>query len=130
MPNLDPPECEAARLPIKEFYSYHFGNEMRFSQENLKPLEKFLTAEYFKKLQNSPTGVDVFTTGTADVPKAFRIAKCEVVSPDKTTHEIQLFWRDDTRTEQKSIYVEAVRQNGQWLINDVIPLNRNSGGAN
>ncbi len=124
VPNLDPPECIDSRQTVREFYSYHFGGEMRFSKENLKPLEKFLTPEYDKNLQNIQTGGDVFTTGNTDFPKAFRIAKCDVVSPEKTRHEIQLFWRDDARNEQKSIYVEAVKQNNQWLIDRIEPLNK------
>src|SRR6185369_10674358 len=36
VPNLEQPECTDSRLTVKEFYSYHFGNDMKFSQENLK----------------------------------------------------------------------------------------------
>ena len=119
MPNLEPPECAASRQIVKEFYSYHFGNEMRFSPENLKPLEKFLTADYFSSLQNLKTDGDVFTTGDLDYPKAFRIGQCEVVSAEKTNVEVLLFWRTDTRSEQRSIHAETVNRSGQWLINKV-----------
>ncbi len=124
VPNLDPPECAAAGQTIKEFYSIHFGGDLRFSRENLKLLEKFLTPEYDKNLQTVETDGDLFTTGNTDFPKAFRIGKCEVVSPEKIRNEILLFWRDNARSEQKSIYVEVVKQNGQWLINQVEPLNK------
>lgn len=120
MPNLAEPECTASRGVVKEFYSYHFGNEMRFSQENLKPREKFLTPEFVKSLQVLQTENDPFTTNNTDFPKAFRIGKCEVAAPDKTIFEVVLFWRDDTRSEQKIIKAEVIKQNEKWLINKIL----------
>jgi hypothetical protein len=120
VPNLDAPECIEARGVVKEFYSYHFGGEMRFSPENLQKREKFLTPEYFKSLQTLQTDADVFTTNNTDFPKAFRIGKCEVIEPTKTNIEVLLFWKTDTRTEQKAINVEVVKQNDKWLINKIL----------
>ncbi|CAN5508627.1 hypothetical protein BH10ACI1_BH10ACI1_17580 [soil metagenome] len=120
IPNLEAPECSAASGIAKEFYSYHFGNDMKFTAENLKQREKFLTPELFRSLQNLQTENDVFTTNNLDFPKAFRIGKCEIVSPEKTNIEIVFFWRDDTRSEQKTIKVEVVKQNDKWLINKIL----------
>ena len=120
IPNLEPRECAESSGVVKEFYSYHFGNEMKFSPQNLKLREKFLTPEFAKSLQNLQTENDVFTTNSGDFPKAFRVGKCEVVSPEKTNFEIVLFWRDDTRSEQKLIKTEAVKQNDKWLINKIL----------
>ncbi len=120
VPNLEEPQCTASRLTVKEFYSYHFGNDMKFSQENLKPLEKFLTPEYFKSLQNVTTENDIFTTNNLDFPKTFRVGKCTIVEPAKTNMEVVLFWRDDKRSEQKVITAEVVKQNDKWLINKIL----------
>lgn len=120
IPNLEPPECVDSRGVVKEFYSFHIGNEMKFSQENLKLREKFFTSEYFQSLQNVQTDGDVFTTKNTDFPKAFRIGKCEVVAPDKTNVEVILFWKDDTRSEQREIKAETVKQNDKWLINKIL----------
>lgn len=120
IPNLEPRECSESGGVVKEFYSYHFGNEMKFSQENLKLREKFFTPEFVKSLQNLQTENDVFTTNNTDFPRAFRIGNCEVVSPEKTNIEIVLFWRDETRTEQKIIKAETVKQNGKWLVNKIL----------
>jgi len=120
VPNLEPPECTDSRLVVKEFYSYHFGNEMRFSAENLQKREKFLTPEFFKSVQNLQTENDIFTTNTNDFPKAFRVGKCEVVEPVKTRLEVLLFWKDDNRSEQKTINVEAVKQGDKWLVNKIL----------
>ena len=120
VPNLEPAECTAARGVVKEFYSYHFGNEMRFSPENLQKREKFLTPELFKSLQNLETENDRFTTNNTDFPKAFRVGKCAVVEPSKTSIEVLLFWKTDTRNEQKAINVEAVKQGDKWLVNKIL----------
>ena len=119
VPNLEEPECTAARGVIKEFYSYHFGNEMRFSPENLKIREKFLTPEFSASLRDLQTEADVFTSNSTDFPKAFRVGGCRVLEPAKTSFEVLLFWKDDARSEQKAITVEAVRQNDQWLIGKI-----------
>jgi hypothetical protein len=119
VPNLELPECTDSRGVVKEFYSYHLGNEMKFSPANLKLREKFLTPEYFKSLQNLQTENDVFTTNNLDFPKTFRIGKCEIVSPEKTNVEVVLFWKDDTRSEQREIKAEVIKQQDKWLINKI-----------
>jgi hypothetical protein len=119
VPNLDPPECAAARGTVKEFYSYHFANEMKFSPENLQKREQFLTPEYFKSLKPLASDVDVFTTNNTDFAKAFRVGKCEVVDPAKANIQVLLFWKNDTRSEEKAITVEVVRQGDKWLVNKI-----------
>jgi hypothetical protein len=120
VPNLESPECTDSRLAVKQFYSFHFANEMKFSGDNLKQREKFLTPELAKSLQTLTGENDVFTTNSNDLPKAFRIGECNVIEPTKTNLEIVLFWRDDNRSEQKNIHVEAVKQADKWLLNKVL----------
>ena len=119
IPNLEEPECTASRGAVKEFYSYHFGNEMKFTEGNLKPREKFLSPELFRLLQRFVTDSDPFTLTTNDEPKAFRVGGCTVSDSGKATVGVLLFWRDDSRTEQREIQVETVKQNNKWLINNI-----------
>lgn len=119
IPNLEPQPCIESRTAVREFYSFHFGNGLAFSQEALKDRAKFLTPEYAKTFTDKNDGTDPFTTGDTDFPKAFRVGECSVVSPDRTSLGVLLFWRDESRTEQRKIIVEAVKQNGQWLIDKV-----------
>jgi len=120
VPNLDPPECAAARQTVKEFYSYHFANDMRFTPENLAKREKFLTPEYFKSLKPLASEIDVFTTNNTDFAKAFRVGGCQVKEPTKTDIEVLLFWKDENRSEQKAIHAEVVKQGDKWLINKIL----------
>lgn len=119
IPNLDPPECSASRTSVREFYSFHFGNEMKVSADGLEARRKFITPELFRNAGSAAAGSDPFTSGTADIPKAFRAGKCTVVSPDRTQYDILLFWKDDVRSEQRTIRVQAVKTGDQWLIDRV-----------
>ncbi len=117
IPNLESPECEEARNTVREFYSVHFDNDMKPSAEYLKPREKFLTASLKNIISETLSDKRDYFTATDDYPKAFRVGSCEVPAPGKTTFGILLFWKTDTRTEQREIKVEAVKENDKWLIN-------------
>ncbi len=119
IPNLEPPACIESRTAVREFYSFHFGNDMKFSTENLKLREKFLTLELSKQMQSAQENTDPFTTGTSDFPKAFRVGECKEFSPGQTEFQVLLFWRDDTRSEQREVKVEAVKQNEKWMIDKI-----------
>jgi hypothetical protein len=120
VPNLEAPECTQARGSVREFYSYHFGGDMKFTPENLQAREKYLTPDLARLLQKFLTDSDPFTLSAPDdVPKAFRIGGCKVVAPDKTELQVLLFWKTDERSEQREINVEAVKQNDKWLISNI-----------
>ena len=122
IPNLEAPECTAAREDVREFYSYHFGNDMKPSAENLKLREKFLSKALWQTLSTSNEAAKDYFTMTDQYPKAFRIGECRVISPEKTVFGVLLFWKDDRRNEQREIKVEAVKENGRWLVDKVSNL--------
>lgn len=120
VPNLEKPECAAARQTVKELYSFHFGNDMKFSPENLKQREKFLTADLRRYLYEQKEGGNDYFTQTEDYPKAFRVGTCKIIEPDKRVNfQVLLFWKDENRNEQKEVNVEIVRRNDEWLVNKV-----------
>lgn len=119
VPILEERECTESRQALKEFYSVHFDGDMRFSAENLQTRKRFLTAQFADSLRDAPLGIDVFTVKSDDFPKAFRIGACRVAAPDRTIFEVLVFWKTDTRNEQRAIEVETVRQNDKWLINKI-----------
>ena len=119
IPSLEKPECEAARNDVREFYSYHFGGDMKNTAKNLKGQEKYLSADLQKRLaEQSDSAIDYFTQ-TADYPKAFRVGGCEVAAPNKTIFDILLFWKTETRSEQREINVETIKENDTWVIDKV-----------
>lgn len=119
IPSLESPDCAAARDGVKQFYSFHFGNDMHPSKENLKARQKYLTPELFRSLDAATeTPTDYFTE--SDVPpKTFKIAKCTLNGSDNANVEVQLYWRDDTHTEQKEVQVKAVKNGDTWLVDNV-----------
>jgi hypothetical protein len=132
IPNLEPQSCIDSRTAVREFYSYHFGNGLGFSDEDLDKRKQFLTPEYFKWMRfpprDRPPGMDPFTRTFNDPPKAFRVGECKEIAPGKADFQVLLFWRDDARSEQREIHVEVVNQNDRWLINrvaDQLPGNVN-----
>lgn len=119
IPSLEKPQCTEARDAVKRFYSFHIGNDMRPSAESLKASESYLTSDLFKRLSGTNETAKDYFTQTEDYPRAFRVGTCMTDSNDKAVFQVVLLWRDDTRTEQKEVHVEAVKTGGQWLINNV-----------
>jgi len=119
IPNLEKPECTEARITVKEFYSYHLGNDMKLTKENLQKRERFLTVELKHGLDAQTDSERDYFTATNDYPKAFRAGTCEVVNENKAVFQIVFFWRDDARNEQREVKVETVKQNDKWLIDKV-----------
>lgn len=125
MPSLETPACTESKNAVREFYSFHFGNEMEPSRKNIEARSKFLTDEFKSKVNQRYTSnydtkpADEFTLTVGDPPKTFRVAECKELSPEKTEVSVLLFWRDETRTEQREVKVEAVDKNDRWLVNNI-----------
>ncbi len=120
IPNLEKPECTEAQQTVKELYSYHFGNDMKFTKENLQQRVKFLSSQLAANLEQKDESANDYFTATDDYPKAFRVGGCKVIEPEKrVSFGVLLFWKTDVRSEQREIHVEAVKENGEWLVNKV-----------
>ena len=119
VPNLEKPQCRAARDAVKRFYSFHIGTEMHPSPGNLKAREDFLTSELISSLSISTEKARDYFTATENYPKAFRVGECTSESDDKVLLQVLLLWRDDTKNEQKEVKVEAVKTADKWLISKV-----------
>jgi hypothetical protein len=120
LPNLESPECSDAREAVRKFYSFHYANDIAPTPENLKMREKYLTPELYQALAGQKQEKDYFTVSDTS-PKAFRVAACKAVDPNKVDLGVHLFWKDDTRSTQKEIEVEAAKQGDNWLVNKVTP---------
>ena len=116
VPNLDPPECADSRDNVKEFYSWYVATDAQQRSKSSEMFEKFVAAEYRSQTSSS---VDPYVL-TSDFPKAFRVGECRVVEPRKRTQfDVLLFWKDDVRSEQRSIKVDTENIGGRWLIRGV-----------
>lgn len=120
LPNLETPECSDSREAVRRFYSFHYANDIAPTPDNLKMREKYLTPELYQSLTANPPEKDYFTLSETP-PKAFRVAACTRIDANKTDLGVHLFWKDDIKTTQKEIEVEAVKQGENWLVNKVTP---------
>ncbi len=120
IPNLEPLTCIDSRTSIREFYSFHFGNDMHLTPENLQARKRFLTEEFARRVSKETEGIDPFTAENADFPRAFRVGKCTEITSDRVEYQVLLFWRDDSRSEQREIKVDLAKENERWLIDSVV----------
>ena len=118
IPNLESAECAAARVAAKQFYSFHFGNDMTPSVENLKMRERFLTTEFAAQLAGRPGDTDPFTR-TTDYPRTFKIGTCHAVSPTLMDFQLQIYWRDDQSTVQHEVAAFMRKQGDEWSLDAV-----------
>ena len=116
VPNLGEPDCEEARDSVREFYSWYLATPADDRGKSPDVFEKYAT----QSMQRSGD-IDPFFL-TNDPPKAFRVGDCKVIEKGKRTQfELLLFWKDDVRSEQRSIKVGMDNVDGKWLIHEVTP---------
>lgn len=120
IPNLEDSECSEARIQVRKLYSFHIGNDMAPTFENLELRKEYLTPELFAELQQLPAGDFDYFSQTSDYPKAFRVGECKTIDAGFSTElQVLLFWKDDVRSEQREIYVEVLKRDEKWLVNKI-----------
>lgn len=119
MPSLEPASCTDARPLIREFYSFHFANEMELTPDGLQRRARFISDRLKNEAAQQPEGKDPFTIGTGAFPRAFRVGSCQELSEGQVEFDVLLFWKEETTTEQRPIKVELIKENGQWLVDRV-----------
>jgi hypothetical protein len=119
IPTLEKPECVEAKDHVKQFYSFHFGSEIKPGAESLRAREKYLSPRLFDALSKQDSTARDYFTQSEEYPRAFRVGGCSLEAPDRTVFEVLLFWRDGTDSRQMKILVEAVRGPDRWLIDKV-----------
>lgn len=117
---FDTSPCGEASDAARRFYSFHLGNDMTPSPENLEKRKKYLTDELFKQLSGIGSKQDYFTA-SENFPRTFKIGHCTQNSAEDTTVQVQIYWKDDYTTEQKDVLVDVAKRGGEWLVNKVSP---------
>jgi hypothetical protein len=120
IPVLESAECRDAKNYVREFYSFHVGNDMHPSPQGLELRKQFLTPQLANSLASATDEqTDYFTQTVNDYPRAFQVAGCTSKDANSAIVEVLLFWKDDVRTEQRSLSVEVVKSEDRWLVNKV-----------
>jgi hypothetical protein len=92
---------------------------MRPTTENLEAAAPFVTEELRRTLNNAPTTAVDYFTQTDDYPRTFKVGTCSVQPNGHAVLDLILLWRDESRTQQREIKVETVKQSDKWLIDKV-----------
>jgi hypothetical protein len=115
IPSLESQQCTETRDIVKEFYSWYLGTdtEMRAKQRDI--YERYIASEFQPSSRNDED--PFFLSGTT--PTTFKIGKCEVVSDTEVEIQVQLYWRQGNKTDQKEVYAETIKQGDKWVIDKV-----------
>lgn len=116
IPNFESQQCSEARDSVKEFYSWYLGTdpEQRAKQPDI--FRKFISQGSL--LNNSGGEIDPFFN-SATAPTTFKIGKCEMAGATRTNIQVQLYWREGSKTEQKEVYADTAKSGDKWLIENV-----------
>ena len=115
IPNLESQQCAEARDTAKEFYSWYLGTDVAMRMEQRETYDRFI-APNFRPPSNSD--LDPFFLSPT-TPTTFKIGKCELENDTRASIQVQLYWRQQLKTEQREVYADAIKVGDKWLIDKV-----------
>ena len=115
IPNLESQQCSEARDSVKEFYSWYLGTDPEQRNKQPEVFKKYLSASL---LTNASGETDPFFN-SATPPTTFKIGKCEMVDTTHTNIQVQLYWREGPKTDQKEVYADTVKNGDRWQIEKI-----------
>jgi len=115
IPKLEDQRCSEARDTVKEFYSWYLGTDPQMRAGQPDVFERFVSPGFRPTIAENQD--PFFLSGTT--PTTFKIGKCEAVTETKAEMQVQLYWREDGKTDQKEVFAELTRTNDRWLIENV-----------
>jgi len=115
IPNLESQQCKEARDSVKEFYSWYLGTDAEMRAKQRDTYDRYISSDFQAGSRNDED--PFFLSGTT--PTTFKIGKCEPVTDTKVEIQVQLYWHQDTKTDQKEVYAETVKKVDRWIIDKV-----------
>lgn len=115
IPNLEGEQCTQARDAVREFYFWYLGTDASVREKQRDFYDRYIAPSF-----RSVAGQDLdpfFLSGTA--PTTLKIGKCEMKDDSHVTMQVQLYWRQEGKTEQKEVYADVIKVAGKWLIDRV-----------
>src|SRR5262249_32250576 len=116
IPNMETQQCSEARDSVKEFYSWYLGTDSEQRAKQPDVFKKYLASA--SALGNTNEGTDPFFN-SATPPTTFKIGKCEMVDQTHTDIQVQLYWREGPKTDQKEVYADTVKSGDRWQIEKI-----------
>ena len=115
MPSLETPQCNEARDSVKEFYSWYLGTDAEMRSRQRDFYDRYVSRTFDPAQRD---GLDAFFLSDT-TPTTFKVGKCEVTDDTHAKVQVQLYWRQERKTDQKEIYVKTVKSEDTWLIESV-----------
>jgi hypothetical protein len=115
IPNLEGQQCTEARDAVHDFYFWYLGTDsaMRDKQRNI--YERFIAPSF---QSDAKTDLDPFFLSDT-TPTTLKIGKCEQIDDLHVSMQVQLYWRQDGKTDQKEVYADVKKATNGWLIDKV-----------
>jgi len=115
IPSLESQQCAEARDSVKDFYSWYLGTDAKTRTQQQTTYDRFIAPGF----QTSATDdLDPFFLSPT-MPTTFKIGKCDVDNDSRVSIQVQLYWRYESKTDQKEVYAEVARSGDKWLIEKV-----------
>ena len=115
VPTLESPQCSEAADQIKEFYSWYLGTDREMRNKQSEVSSRFVSPGFQTDVAE---GTDPFFRSTSP-PTTFKIGKCESMNETRGKIQVQLYWRLESRTDQKEVYADIQKSGDRWLIEKV-----------
>ena len=115
IPNLEGQQCTEARDAVHDFYFWYLGTEPAMRDKQRDVYDRFIAPQFSTV---SKTNVDPFFLSDT-TPTTLKIGKCEMKDDSHVTMQVQLYWRQDGKTDQKEVYADVAKSGDKWLIDKV-----------
>ena len=115
IPNLEGQQCTEARDAVHDFYFWYLGTEPAMRDKQRDVYDRFIAPEFSTVPK---TNVDPFFLSDT-TPTTLKIGKCEMKDDSHVKMQVQLYWRQDGKTDQKEVYADLAKTGNKWLIDKV-----------
>lgn len=115
IPNLEGQQCTEARDTVKEFYSWYMGTDAETRQKQNEIYYRYIASNF--QSSAGPETDKFYLSETT--PTTFKIGKCEQTNDQRIAMQVQLYWRQDGKTDQKEVYADLIKVRDSWQIDKV-----------
>lgn len=115
IPNLENRQCSEARDSVKEFYSWYLGTDAAQRDREPEVFARYVSPNF---PGYSKDGGDPYFQSLT-VPTTFKVGRCDALSETRAVIQVQLYWRDDKKVDQKEVYADVAKIGDKWLIEKV-----------
>jgi hypothetical protein len=115
IPNLEGRQCTETRDVVREFYSWYLGTDAAMREKQRDIYDRYIAPNFHSA---ATAGLDPFFLSDT-TPTTFKIGKCEVRDDSHVNMQVQIYWRQEQKIDQKEVYADVEKVGDKWLIDKV-----------